>query len=99
VVSTDVVELSLFDQSPHIGLLKVLGLVFVGGSKVSNHATVVTCDDNTTLASGLDIVDAVFGVHAGLFAGVGQDVGVLVFADAANVDDRVLGEDVLETMY
>lgn len=78
-----------------MGLLEVLRLVFVGGSKVSNHATVVAGDDNTTLASGLDIVDEVFGVHAGLFTGVGQDIGVLVFADAANEDDRVFGEDVL----
>jgi hypothetical protein len=87
MVATNIVNLSLLDQGPHMGLLEMLRLVFVGGGKVSDHATVVAGDDYTTFSSRLDIVHAVFSVHAGLFAGVGQDVGVLVFTDAANVDD------------
>jgi hypothetical protein len=95
VVSTDVVDLGLLNKSPDMGLLKVLNLVFVGSSKVGDHATVVASDDNTTFSGGLDLVDAVFSVDTGLFAGLFKDVGVLVFADAANVHDGVFGEHVL----
>lgn len=95
VVSTDIVDLSLLNKSPDMGLLKVLNLVFVGSSKVGDHATVVAGNDNTTFSGGLDIVDAVFSVDTGLFAGLFEDVGVLVFADAADIDDGVFGEHVL----
>jgi hypothetical protein len=95
VVSTDIVDLSLLDKSPDVGLLKVVKLVFVGSSKVGDHATVVAGNDNTTFSSGLDLVDTVFSVDTGLFAGFCEDVGVFIFANAANVGDRVLGEDVL----
>lgn len=81
-----------------MGLLKVVKLVFVGSSKVGDHATVVASNDNTTFSGGLDLIDTVFGVDTGLFAGLCEDVGVLVFADAADVDDGVFGEDVLLKM-
>lgn len=95
MVSTDIVDLSLLDKSPDMGLLEVVKLVFVGSSKVGNHATVVAGNNNATFSSRLDLVDAVFSVDTSLFAGFCEDVGVLVFADAANVGDGVFGEDVL----
>jgi hypothetical protein len=59
------------------------------------HAAVVASNDDTALASGLFIVDAVLSVDAGLFAGLLEEVGILVTADTANVESRVFGEDVL----
>lgn len=96
VVATDVVELSLLDQRPDVGLLQVLNLVLVGSSEVGAHAAVVASDNNTALASGLSLVHTVLGVDTSLLAGLLQDVTELVLANAANVDDRVLGEQVLE---
>lgn len=96
VVATDVVELSLLDKGPDLGLLQVLNLVLVGSSEVSAHAAVVASDNDTALASGLSLVHTVLGVDTGLLAGLLQDVTELVLANAANVDDRVLGEHVLE---
>lgn len=78
-----------------MGLLEVVKLVFVGSSKVGDHATVVSSNDNTTFSGGLDLIDTVFGVDTSLFAGFCEDVAVLVFADAANVGDGVFGKDVL----
>lgn len=98
VVSTDIVDLSLLNESPDMGLLEVVKLVFVGSSKVGDHATVVAGDDDTAFSSGLDLVDTVFSVDTGLFAGFRENVGVLVFADAANVGDGIFGEDVLLTV-
>jgi hypothetical protein len=95
VVATDVVELSLLDQGPDVGLLQVLNLVLVGSSEVSAHATVVASDNDTAFASGLSLVDTVLSVDTSLLAGLLQDVTVLVLANAANVDDRVLGEHIL----
>lgn len=95
MVSTDVVNLSLLHERPDIGLLQMLNLVFVGGSKVGDHATIVAGDDHATFSSRLSFVDAVFDVDASLFAGLSEDIGVLVFADTANVHDGVFGEDVL----
>ena len=70
-------------------------LVFVGCSKVSAHAAVVAGNNDTALASGLSIIDAVLGVDTSLLAGVLEDVGVLVLTDTANVESRVIRKDVL----
>lgn len=96
VVSTNVVNLSLLNQIPDLRLLQVLGLVLVSGSKVGAHAAVVAGDDDTALAGGLYIVDTVFGADTGLAASVLEEIGVLVLTNAANVDDRVVGEHVLK---
>ena len=93
--TTNVVELGLLNERPDVRLLQVVDLVLVSRSKVGTHAAVVASDDDTALASGLGIIDAVFGVDAGLSAGLLQDFSFLVTADAADVEDRVVGEDVL----
>jgi len=95
VVATDVVELSLLNKRPDVGLLQVLNLVLVGSSKVSAHAAVVASDNNTTLSSGLGLIDAVLSVDTGLLASLLEDVTVLVLTNTANVHNGVLGQHVL----
>lgn len=98
VVTTDVVELGLLDQRPDLGLLEVLKLVLVGGSEVGAHAAVVASDDNTTLTSGLGLIDAVLGVDTGLLASILEDVTELVLTDTTDVDNGLLREHVLGTL-
>jgi hypothetical protein len=98
VVTTNIVELGLLNERPDLGLLKMFNFVLVGGSKVSAHAAVVAGDNDTALSSGLSIVDAVFGVDTSLLAGLLKDLSVLVLADAADVQSRVLGQNVLREM-
>jgi hypothetical protein len=95
VVAANVVDLSLLNKRPDVRLLEMLNLVFVGRSKVSAHAAVVASDDHTALASGLSIIHTVLSVHTGLGAGFLEDIGILVTADTTNVDNGVVGEDVL----
>jgi hypothetical protein len=76
-------------------LLQMLKLVLIGGSEVRDHAAVVASNDHTALSSGLDIINTIFGVHAGLLASLLQEVGIFVLTDAANVGYRVIWEDVL----
>lgn len=97
MVTTNVENLCVLGQGPDLRLLQVLGLVLVGSSKVGAHAAVVAGDDNTTLSSGLDIVNTVFSAHTGLLASIPEKISVVVLANAANVDDRVVGEQVLHT--
>ena len=98
VVATNIVELGLLNKGPDVRLLQVLNLVLIGGSKVSAHAAVVASDDNTTLAGGLRLIHPILGVNASLLAGLLEDLSVLVLANATNVDNRLLGEHVLQKM-
>lgn len=93
VVSSDKVDLGLLDKVPV--LLEVLDLVAVCGGEVGAHASVMAGDDDTATAGGLLLVDAVHGVEADLLVRLDEVVGVLVLANTANEDDRVLWEDVL----
>ena len=52
-------------------------------------------DDDPAPARRLVVHSQVLGVQAGLVARGAQDVGVLVTADGADVEDAVGGEDVL----
>jgi hypothetical protein len=97
VESTNEVELSLLNEVPDVGLLKVLELVLVGGSKVGAQAAVVASDDGTTLSSGLGLVHTVLGVDTGLLTGLLEDLTVAVLANTANVEDGVIREQVLGT--
>lgn len=95
MVSTDVEELGALDELPDLLALEVLEVVVVGGAEVGAQAAVVARDDDAALAR-LDLgVDAVLDAEAGLLDGVAQGGGVLVVADAAQVDDRVGRQDVL----
>lgn len=98
VVSTNVVDLGLLDQRPDLGLLEVLNLVLVGGSKVSAHAAVVASDNNTTLAGRLGFINTVLGVDTGLLTGLLEDVTELVLANTADVDNGLLRKHVLRKL-
>lgn len=75
----------------------MLKLVLIRGREVRDHATVMASNDHTALASGLDIINTILGVHTSLLASLPEDFGVFVLTNAANVGYRVLGEDVLNT--
>lgn len=93
MVATNEVCLALLDDVPV--LLQVVELVAVGGGKVGAQAAVVASHNNATAAGGLLLIDTVADLKTSLLGGVGEDVGVLVLADAAKVDDGLGREDVL----
>lgn len=73
----------------------MLDLVLVCGGEVGAHAPVVAGDDDGASAGGHVVVDAVDGVEADLLVGLDEHIGVLVLSNAADEDDRVLGQHVL----
>lgn len=95
MVAADVVHIGVLDEAPDLGLLEVVQVIVVGGREVGAHAAVVAGDDDAAAARGLGGLDAVLDAEAGLLDGVVQDGGVLVVADAADVDDAVVGQQVL----
>jgi hypothetical protein len=97
VVATDVEELGALDVFPDLGLLQVVDVVQVRGGKVGAQRAVVARDDDTASAGGGLLVVAVDGLDTSLLVDVLERLAVLVLADAANVDGRLLGEDVLCT--
>lgn len=95
VVTADIVDLSALNEAPDLGLLQVVQVVVVGGTQVGAETPVVAGDDDTTTAGGLGRLDAVLDAEAGLLDGILEDGGVLIVANAAQVDDAVFGQDVL----
>ena len=95
MISADIVHLRLLHHLPHLRLLQVLELVLVRSRQMRAHAAVMARDDDATATRRLCVVDAVFGAETGVLACGGQDVGVFVAPDAADVEDGVGGEDVL----
>lgn len=93
--ATNVEDIGVLGQSPNLGLLQVLDVVVVGGTEVGAQGAVVAGDDGAAATGGLLGVDAVLDAEAGGLDGVVQGGGVLVVADAAEVDDAVGGQDVL----
>ena len=76
----------------------MLKLVLVGSSEVGAHAAVVASDDNTTLTSGLGLIDTVLGVDTGLLASLLEDITELVLTDTTDVDNGLLREQVLRIL-
>lgn len=95
MITADIVDLSTLNEAPDLGLLQVVQVVVVGGAQVGAETPVVAGDDDAAAAGGLGRLDAVLDAEAGLLDGVLEDGGVLVVADAAEVDDAVVREDVL----
>lgn len=95
MVATDEVDLSLFNEVPDLGLLEVIKLVLIGSSQMGNQASVVAGDDDTASTGRLNIIYTVFNSETGLCTGLSEDIGILVLANAADVEDRVLGENIL----
>lgn len=94
--ATDEVDLGFFDQVPDMRLLQVLNLIVIGSSKVSAQTTIVARDYDTTNTRWLFLVDAIFCVNTSLFANVPEQLAILVFADAADVGNRVGWKDILD---
>ncbi len=97
MVAANIVGLGVLDERPDIGALQVLQVIVVGSAQLRAHAAVVASDDDGATASGLLGVDAILDAQTGLRDGLVEDTGVLVVAGTAQVDDAVLGEDVLGT--
>lgn len=97
MVSTNVEELSPLDVLPYLWLLQVVDIVQVGGGKIGAERAVMAGDDDTAAAGGSLLVVAVKGLYTGLLVDILKRLAVLVLANAADVDGRVFGEDVLGT--
>lgn len=95
MVTADVDGLGILYQGPDLWSLQVLELVVVGSGEIGAHASVVASDDDTATASWVVGIDTILHAEAGLLVRILQDVGVLVVANAAEVDDGVVGEQVL----
>lgn len=95
MIAADVVDVGALDEAPDLGLLEMVQAVVVGGAQVGAETPVVAGDDDAAAAGGLGGLDAVLDAEAGLLDGVLEDGGVLVVADAAQVDDAVVRQDVL----
>ena len=93
--ATDIVEAGAFYELPDIRTLEMGEVVVVRSSEVSAEAAVVAGDDDTAATGRFLGVDAVLDAEADLADGIAEDGGVLVVADAAEVDDAVGGQDVL----
>jgi hypothetical protein len=87
--ATNVEDFRLLHKLPHLGTLKMVELVAIGRSQVGAQTPVVTCDDDTTSTRRLLIVVPVLDSDTGFGADVPEGLSVLVFSNAANVDDRV----------
>lgn len=95
MIPADVVHLGLLNQRPHMRLLQMVQLVLVCGRKMRDHASVVARNDHTAFARRMGLVHAVLGMHPGLSACFLENVGVFIFANAADVDHGVWGQHVL----
>ena len=93
--ATDIVEAGAFYELPDIRTLEMGEVVVVRSSEVSAEAAVVAGDDDATATGRLLGVNAVLNAEADLADGIAEDGGILVVADAAEVDDAVGGQDVL----
>lgn len=94
--ATDIEDLGLLNKLPNFGALEMVKLVAIGSGKVGAQAPVVACDDYTAPASGLFFVDAILDPHARFGADVPKRLSILVLANAANVDDGIRRQDVLQ---
>lgn len=97
MVASNVVNLSVLNEAPDLGLLQVVEVVVVSGTEISAETAVVAGDDNTTATGGLLLVDTVLDTETGGLDGIMQDSGVLVITDTAEVNDAVVRQDVLGT--
>lgn len=97
VVATNVVDIGVLNEAPDLGLLQVVNIVVVGGTKVGAETAVVTGDNNTATAGLNGGVDTVFDTETSSLDSIAENGRVLVLAGTAEVDDAVLGEDVLGT--
>ena len=73
----------------------MLDFVAIGRRQVRAHAAVMPRNYHTAAAGGLGFIVAVDDLEAHVLGSRLERLGVLVAADAADVDDRLGREDVL----
>lgn len=76
-------------------LLQMLNLVMIRRRQIRAHAAVVACNDNTTASCRLLLIDSVSDLESRFLVRLLQDLCLLVFAHAAEVNYRVRREQVL----
>lgn len=94
MVAADVVELGVLNEVPDPGALQMIEVVVVRGRQIRAQRAVVAGNNHTAAARGVRRVDAVLDAQADLLDGVAQDVRVLVVADAAEVHDFLVAQNV-----
>jgi len=99
MIATDVVNFSTLDVCPDLGRLEVLQLVVVGGGKISDHRPVMAGNDNTTTASGLILLDAIFCENALPHTSTGKSLAKGILAGTSDVDRRLRREHILNSIY
>lgn len=97
VEATDVVDVSVLDKAPDLGLLQVVEIIVVGSTEISAERAVVAGNDDTATASLLLGVDTVLNAQTSLLDSIVKDSRVLVVTSTTEVDDAVRGQDVLGT--
>lgn len=95
MIATNVVNVGILDQAPDLGLLQVVQAIVVGGAQIRAHTPVVARDDHTTPARRLRWLDAVFNAQTSLLNGIFENGGILVVANAAQVHNAVVRQEVL----
>lgn len=96
VVSPNVENIGVLNEGPDLLGLEMLKLVVVGGTKVSDHGSIVTSDDDSALSGGDSLLDTVLGMDTAPNAtGLGELVGIGVFANTTDVDSGFWWEDIL----
>jgi hypothetical protein len=95
VETTDVVDLSVLNELPDLGLLQMVKIIVVGSTEVSAQASVVTSDDGTATASLLLRIDTVLNSKASSLDSIVKNGRVLVVTSTTDVDDTVGRKDVL----
>jgi hypothetical protein len=95
--TTDVVDLSVLNELPDLGLLQVVKIVVVGSTEISAQASVVTSDDGTATAGLLLRIDTVLNSKASSLDSIVENGRVLVVTSTTDVDDTVGRKDVLGT--
>lgn len=97
-VSFNVENICVLNESPDLLGLEMLKLVVVCGTKVSDHGSIVTGNDDSTFSGGDGLLDAVLGTDTALNAtGLDELVGVGVLANTADVDGRFWWENILSS--
>jgi len=95
VVATDVEELCTLNKLPDLLALQMLKVVVVGSAQLSDHASVMASDDNTTATGRLLCINTVLNVHTGLLDCLVKRLGILIVTNTTEEDDAILWEKVL----
>ena len=96
VVSSNVENIGVLNESPDLLGLEMHKLVVIGGTEISDHGSIMTGDDDSTFSSGDGLLDAVLGLDTALNAtGLDELVGVGVLADTPDVDGGFWWENIL----